>query len=378
MAKCDVCGKMSLVPEKFGDVLICKMCFMKLNGPFWKYRQYDRRNDVEKQRGKVIDLARKQNFPENAIREINRYFDEQVKGMTSCDVCGVSVQTLNPVGHANLCKKCFSKIGKAEWKEDDYSDNKEVEKNRKKILKIAEKQNFPKNVIKGINEHFDSKIQVGLIDTVYGESQKLKVFETHCILETYGNFDEDEISKRYAKLLRKSRQGVGLISNGAAQALVRGVFGGGVVKAGMSLATSAVVNAAANAIAPDKVSFRAKKGKFTMNYDYYDIVEFQKVLSIGYEDELGYMRFRSSQQPMDEANAVMFFFDNNYSAEEMYNYICERIELAKKKKIENASKQQQSQYISVADEILKFKKLLDMGAITEEEFLEKKKELLNS
>lgn len=115
-----------------------------------------------------------------------------------------------------------------------------------------------------------------------------------------------------------------------------------------------------------------------MNYDYYDIVEFQKVLSIGYEDELGYMRFRSSQQPMDEANAVMFFFDNNYSAEEMYNYICERIELAKKKKIENASKQQQSPYISVADEILKFKKLLDMGAITEEEFWEKKKELLNS
>ena len=304
MAKCDVCGKMSLVPEKFGEVLICKVCFMKLNGPFWKYRQYDRRDDVEKQRGKVIDLARNQNFPETVIREINGYFDEQVRGMTSCDVCGMSVQTLNPVGHANLCKKCFSKIDKAEWKEDDYSDNKEVEKNRKKILKIAEKQNFPETVIKGINEHFDSKIQVGLIDTVYGESQKLKVFETHCILETYGNFDEDEISKRYAKLLRKSRQGGGLISNGAAQALVRGVLGGGVVKAGMSLATSAVVNAAANAIAPDKASFRAKKGKFTMNYDYYDIVEFQKVLSIGYEDELGYMRFRSSQQPMDEANAV--------------------------------------------------------------------------
>lgn len=378
MAKCDVCGKMSLVPEKFGEVLICKVCFMKLNGPFWKYRQCDRRDDVEKQRGKVIDLARNQNFPENVIREINGYFDEQVRGMTSCDVCGMSVQTLNPVGHANLCKKCFSKIDKAEWKEDDYSDNKEVEKNRKKILKVAEKQNFPETVIKGINEHFDSKIQVGLIDTVYGESQELKVFETHCILETYGNFDEDEISKRYAKLLRKSRQGGGLISNGAAQALVRGVFGGGVVKAGMSLATSAVVNAAANAIAPDKASFRVKKGKFTMNYDYYDIVEFQKVLSIGYEDELGYMRFRSSQQPMDEANAVMFFFDNNYSAEEMYNYICERIELAKKKKIENASKQQQSPYISVADEILKFKKLLDMGAITEEEFWEKKKELLNS
>ncbi len=32
---------------------------------------------------------------------------------------------------------------------------------------------------------------------------------------------------------------------------------------------------------------------------------------------------------------------------------------------------------SVADEILKFKNLLDMGVITEEEFEEKKKQLLN-
>ena len=32
---------------------------------------------------------------------------------------------------------------------------------------------------------------------------------------------------------------------------------------------------------------------------------------------------------------------------------------------------------SIADEILKFKELLDMGAITEEEYLKKKQELLN-
>ena len=107
MAKCDACGKMSLVPEKFGDVLICKGCFMKLNGLLWRYRQYDRRDDVEKQRGKVIALAKNQNFPENVIKEINGYFDEQVKEMKSCDACGLSVQTLNPVGHA---KSVFQKL----------------------------------------------------------------------------------------------------------------------------------------------------------------------------------------------------------------------------------------------------------------------------
>lgn len=40
--------------------------------------------------------------------------------------------------------------------------------------------------------------------------------------------------------------------------------------------------------------------------------------------------------------------------------------------------QQQSEIKSVADEILKFKNLLDCGAITQEEFDKKKKELLNS
>lgn len=42
------------------------------------------------------------------------------------------------------------------------------------------------------------------------------------------------------------------------------------------------------------------------------------------------MRFRSSQQSMDEGNAAVFFFHNNHSAKEMYNYICERVELVKK------------------------------------------------
>lgn len=48
MAKCDVCGKVSLIPEKMGSVSICKVCFMKINGPLWKYLQYDKREDVEK------------------------------------------------------------------------------------------------------------------------------------------------------------------------------------------------------------------------------------------------------------------------------------------------------------------------------------------
>ena len=43
---------------------------------------------------------------------------------------------------------------------------------------------------------------------------------------------------------------------------------------------------------------------------------------------------------------------------------------------EQAAAQQSSQQTSAADEIKKFKELLDMGAITQEEFDAKKKQLL--
>lgn len=371
MAKCDVCGKMSLLPEKFGEVNICKVCFMKVNGPFWK-RQYTKNEDAEKQRCKALEAAHKQNFPQAAVSAINDFFMEQIEAMKKCDVCGQNVSVVQPLGEAHLCNSCYGKISNNDaWKEDDYSDNKEVETNRKKVLKIANKHGFPTIAIDGINKHFDSHIQVGLIDTVYGESQELKVFENRCVLETYGNFDDEEMEKRYAKLIRKGSHS-GLISNNVARAVVHGVMGGGIVKAGMSLAKSAIMDAAVGTIAPDRASFKVRKGKVTLDYAIYDVVEFQKVLSIGFEDELGYMRFRCSQQAGKE---VIFFFTNNYAAEEMYSYICNRIDAVKKKQLEKSTRQTK-EHISAADELLKFKQLLDMGAITQEEYDAKKKQLL--
>ena len=371
MAKCDVCGKASLLPEKFGEVNICKVCFMKVNGPFWK-RQYAKNEDAEKQRCKALETAHKQNFPQPVISAINGFFMEQINAMQKCDACGQTVSALQSLGEARLCNNCHGKICNNEaWKEEDYSDNKEVEENRKKVLKIATKHGFPASVVDGINKHFDSHIQVGLIDTVYGESQELKVFENRCVLETYGNFDDEEMSKRYARLIRKGSHG-GLISNNVAKAVVHGVMGGGLVKAGMSLAKSAIVDMAVDAIAPDRTAFKVRKGKVTLDYSIYDIVEFQRVLSIGFEDELGYMRFKCSQQA---TNDVIFFFTNNYAAEEMYTYICNRIDAIKKKQLEKATRQPK-EHTSAADELLKFKQLLDMGAITQEEYDAKKKQLL--
>ncbi len=64
------------------------------------------------------------------------------------------------------------------------------------------------------------------------------------------------------------------------------------------------------------------------------------------------------------------------NAEEVKNYIEQSMSSFNGKKVENVSAVIQNE--SSADELLKFKQLLDMGAITQEDFDRKKKEILNT
>ena len=114
MAKCDACGKMSLVPEKFGDVLICKGCFMKLNGLLWRYRQYDRRDDVEKQRGKVIALAKNQNFPENVIKELLDFNYEIISLSTFINEKEEGIEKIIPSSLVNIEQEAIDNAFKQE------------------------------------------------------------------------------------------------------------------------------------------------------------------------------------------------------------------------------------------------------------------------
>ena len=150
MAKCDVCGKTTLIPETFGEVNVCKVCFMKANGIMWK-RQYEKYEDAEKWRSKALESANKNNFPEFVVDAINEFFYDQFDSMSACDCCGQPVKHLQLIGKSNICKCCFAKINIAAWKETEYDDNEEVERNRRKVLKIASNNNFTPIVVEGIN-----------------------------------------------------------------------------------------------------------------------------------------------------------------------------------------------------------------------------------
>lgn len=380
MAKCDVCGKTSLLPKKFGTVNVCKICFMKANGPFWKH-QYDRHEDAEKHRCKALEAAHKHNFPQPVVSAINDYFVAQMNSMLTCDCCGMPVQHRQPLGKANICKECYGKINTSAWKATEYEDNEEVEKNREKILKIANKHGFPPVVIDGINKHFDSKIQKGLLYVVDGgEGQKLKVFVDHCVLITDDDeFDIDTVSVAYAKALKSGQPKESLISNSAAKSLARSVLSGGIVKAGISLATSAAINAAADKYAPEKANFKVTKGSFKIDYHTYTYAERQKVGDC----EIGYIRFVNGWSGGRQNDDVLFFFDEDTSKlDKAYKAVCEGIDAAAQPVIQETPAPQIAPQAatptaaSVADELLKFKQLLDMGAITQEEFDAKKKQLL--
>ena len=96
--------------------------------------------------------------------------------------------------------------------------------------------------------------------------------------------------------------------------------------------------------------------------------------------QLGYLQFETAGMMMNNStsnffNENTFTFDSpapNPSNElmiEVANYVKKQIELCKQEKPIGTT-------VSAADEILKFKNLLDLGVITQEEFDEKKKKLL--
>ena len=116
-------------------------------------------------------------------------------------------------------------------------------------------------------------------------------------------------------------------------------------------------------------------------YAEYDIVTFYGPIS---EEEYGFIRFQNSHLA-DESNMdVIFCFVNTKSkvnqANEIYNYIQSQIASINESKLNNVMEQPQmtekNEAIQVPDQILKYKELFDVGAITEEEFTAKKKQLL--
>ena len=101
---------------------------------------------------------------------------------------------------------------------------------------------------------------------------------------------------------------------------------------------------------------------------------------------LGYLQLETASSGGGGNNLTSNFFHENsftynpsqipdWKMTEVVNFVKQRISETKKQT--NKPVIQENSNISIADELLKFKQLLDMGVITQEEFDDQKKRLLN-
>ena len=96
--------------------------------------------------------------------------------------------------------------------------------------------------------------------------------------------------------------------------------------------------------------------------------------------QIGYLQLETASSTMNN-KGDNFFNENSFTFEEAMNYQIDEVADYIRKKIEEAKQQKNAPVVvagavSPAEELKKFKELLDMGIITQEEFDAKKKQLL--
>lgn len=377
MKICDVCGKKTLFYNKFGDSCVCKSCMLKSGSLSWN-QQYESYADANKQRAKARTSFIKHNFPQSVIDSIDEFFMNQIEAMKLCECCLEKVSNLKTLGDIQICKRCYNKLDTSEWHEDDYENNQDVENNRKKMLKIAEKNSFSLDVIREINRHFDEKIQSGLICTLHGVSgQKIKMYDTYSILVTDSNYDVDENYREFNKAAKAHKKNK-LVSNSEVKSLTRSILLGNVFDI-VSQSAQSIANVTANIVAPEDNNFRVVRGSYRIDYLDYDYIEYCAAT-----DELvGYIRFHENKSEDSFKDDIVFIFDDNRNIADMYEVMMKKISELKesvKRKMSEVNAVQKVEIVSpntsAADEILKYKNLLDIGAITQDEYEQKKRELL--
>ena len=351
--------------------------------------------------------------------------------MANCDACGKNSIFPEQFGELTLCKKCSLKVLSPSWKGKIFTTNDEVDVQREKTVKLARLAGFPEAALKKLNHYFNKQKIPGLIKIFDGgEDQRLLVFETFCLIDTSDNFDYDNIGKTYANILLGNR---GLSTNdsefskrdieiGLAE-IASDIFsdfglgkglGKSVTKAGANLISDIFANTAKTK------SELVKSGKaFSLDLcvqlgqtriDFDECADARIIVPKG-EEECGFILF-SVESPMASNPETLFFFSASSTktdiAKQLHAYIKERIisEKALKKQREKEEADKKRQYeqeveqasfvileaakkadekdtavpstsgMSAADELLKWKQVLDAGAITEEEYMLKKRQLL--
>lgn len=335
--------------------------------------------------------------------------------MAICGVCGKNSILPETYGTLTLCKKCAMKIITPTWKNAVYSTNDELIERRDSVIQKARKSAFSQEAISALEKYFNGQIVDGLIKLYDGcAGQILTVIDDHFVIDTREEFDYEEIEREYramvSPLLRgkggsnpEEKSGIdGEVLASAAHNIISGFASGAslgksVMRASATIAAEMTAKDKKNSkdSEPVNVELRITFGRREFRYsDFSDVV---LRLPIG-EEDYGFVKFQKGLQPNAEKD-VLFFFSENKAKEikKLHAIIQEKISLFAKDRdlYENNLEQiikaegmqndlrdhiiissNQKSYISAPEELMKWKQLLDVQAITQEEYNAKKKQLL--
>lgn len=293
-----------------------------------------------------------------------------------CDACGKSVLFANKFEDKIFCVGCAKTIGINTWINKEFFSNDEILKTKNDVVLSARNAAFPNEMINKISNYFDEQIEDGLILKIDGgEKQVIKVYDEYCTIFTSNNFDEENVSKRYARALKKGPSFDSLICEaGKVSSLTKGLVSNKtLISTGVSIAKSVAVHSAMNYLYPETIDLVVSPGKKKIYFEESVDVQLMKY-NPDKDESIGCIKFS-----YDNTREELFFFSRQQNKIiEACGVINELISKAKEKvKTNEKGKAALIGTSTAADEIKKFKDLLDMGAITQEEYDLKKKQLLN-
>ncbi|WP_243423508.1 SHOCT domain-containing protein [Anaerotignum lactatifermentans] len=317
--------------------------------------------------------------------------------MEICSGCGKKSLMVERYGQVRLCKVCALKVLTPTWKHKEYRTNEEVERQKEKVRMMAEKSGFMPQAIEGLERYFDHLRIEGLVKKLDGgKGQKLVLCEKECMMETTDDFNFKEAEKAYRKIqsghrgggtpldeIINSQMAIGILSEVVGSALP----GGGLVKnqikrAGRNLAAQTIsgklMDETEQRTEVRSLAYCIRTGERRAEYSQYDRIQY--IEPVG-EETYGFLLLQNSRRLDDPAEDVIFFFDSSTEtkkeANQAYGFIKSRLADPMEEEGEEELPPQQTAGNTLAEEILMYKRLLDLGAITQEEYDAKKKQLLN-
>jgi hypothetical protein len=273
----------------------------------------------------------------------------------------------------------------------------ELVNTKNSVLSIISSNPNMSQIEKSVEDYFDEYINKGFVMALDGKAgQKLLVFSDHCIVTTKSESKKDELVSRFDEYIDhdiddddndelKTLSNIGKLG----KSLVKGNF----VATGISMAAGSMMNETIKEMKEEKAyELRKRKAKSIINVGdrILNLNEYSKVETYWASNKLyGYVQFvPKGKKSKDMFDCDYFFYNLGVLGQ---NFILKKkIELLKNtlnkmitslpSKVENEVKEEVVSKKSSNDnfaDIRKYKELLDEGIITEEEFNQKKKELLN-